>query len=60
MVLQFNGFEMILLSILIASVICLHFSMEEKIFLSMLLPSAIYVHFSQLVDHCVNIGILST
>ena len=45
--------EDIILSILMESVMCLHFHMRAKD-LSTLMPCVIYVNFSQLVNHCVT------
>ena len=42
------------LSILMASIIYLHFGMQEMRFLSILMPSVICIHISQLVDCCVT------
>ena len=40
--------------ILMASVMCLHISMEEEALLKHTMPSVIYVNFSQLIKHCVT------
>ena len=44
------------MSLLVASVMCLHFSIQEEdtVLLSMLMASVICVHFSQFVDHCIT------
>ena len=44
----------IFLSVLMASIMCLHFSMQDEDILSILMASYTCVHFSQLVDYCVT------